>query len=408
MSKRAGKTGKTRPGRAAGRAAAPAPASRPVYTRDAGTTIPPARTDNLTASVAPSRAMTLGAVYRAIQIIATVVAQFDLVAVRDGQVVASSLFLRQPEIGRTLRATLRATAVSLAAHGNAYWRIARSDRDGTPAAVTVLDPNRVVVVVDPKTGATTYDLTTRAGTIIRGLTPGDRVAGDIVQLRLLELPGNVTGLGPIQAARVELAGALDVRDWGSNWFQGSGVPRGGLLTTDQVLAPDQAAAYAEDWETARQANATAVLGKGLTYTPMLLNPADALWLDAQRFSVSAVARLFGMPSTWLLADAGAGGNLTYTNLQDARSDAILTTFLAYSGPIEEAFTQLTPRGQSAELRPDRILRASTNQRYASYTQGLNGGWLTIDEVRAAENLPPLTGSPTPTAGPPSPDDPGGS
>jgi phage portal protein BeeE len=42
-----------------------------------------------------------------------------------------------------------------------------------------------------------------------------------------------------------------------------------------------------------------------------------------------------------------------------------------------------------EYVPDALLTTDTAGRYAAYKTGLEGGWLTIDEIRAKENLPQL-------------------
>lgn len=43
----------------------------------------------------------------------------------------------------------------------------------------------------------------------------------------------------------------------------------------------------------------------------------------------------------------------------------------------------------AEFLPDSLLSTDTKSRYESYKLGVEGGWLTIDEVRQRENLPSL-------------------
>jgi hypothetical protein len=42
-----------------------------------------------------------------------------------------------------------------------------------------------------------------------------------------------------------------------------------------------------------------------------------------------------------------------------------------------------------EYVPDALLATDTAGRYAAYKTGLEGGWLTIDEIRAKENMPQL-------------------
>ena len=63
--------------------------------------------------------------------------------------------------------------------------------------------------------------------------------------------------------------------------------------------------------------------------------------------------------------------------------------------LEAQFSRLIPRGQDARFIRDTILRDDTATRYGNYKLGLEGGWLTLDEMRAAEGLPELAEEPRP-------------
>jgi phage portal protein BeeE len=49
-----------------------------------------------------------------------------------------------------------------------------------------------------------------------------------------------------------------------------------------------------------------------------------------------------------------------------------------------------PRGQRARFNLEALLRSDTTTRYAAHKVALEVGFLTVAEVRAIENLPPLT------------------
>ena len=63
---------------------------------------------------------------------------------------------------------------------------------------------------------------------------------------------------------------------------------------------------------------------------------------------------------------------------------------------------LTPAERSElyiEFDTSNILRADIGTRYNAYSVALKNGFMTVDEVRAKENLPPLPpGSPPPAFG----------
>lgn len=356
-------------------AAAPAPAP------SAGI-IPPSR-DRLPRAVTAESAVTLSTVYRAFQIITTSAAQISYHPYRAGQRLPEAQvasLLKRPCLDMTRTEFVEYTITSMVATGDAFW-LKNFGPDGYSVLdVTPLNPHEVTVNRDPKTRKTVYGY--------RGKT---YTGADIVQVSLLRLPGHLTGLGPIQAAQTEIAGALDLRDYSANWFAEGTVPDG-ILSSDQVLTPEDAKLYREQW-TKSTGNPTAdrlkVLGKGTTYEALMLKPADAQWLESQQFTTTQLARLFGTPASLMLA-AVEGSAMTYSNVEQDWIAFTRFTLMGYLRKIEDALTELTPRGQDVKFNVDSLLRSDTKTRYEAHQIGITAGFLTDDEARALENLPPLT------------------
>lgn len=334
--------------------------------------LPPPRVSN--EAVTTTSALSLAAVYRAVSIIATGVSQMSIDVWRGSDPIDAPSWVRRPDMKLSRSAFYEQTTVSLAAHGNAFWRIIRDTPTDPIKAAVVLDPTEVVV--DETNGKYHW----------RGkeLQPWQ-----CQHLSLLRVPGSPYGLGPIQAARPDLRGVLDARDYAAEWFDRSGVPTG-ILSSDQPLSPDQAADYKALWDTNQaHRSGTAVLGSGLNYSPLLLNPKDAQFLESQQFNVTQVARLFGIPAHMLLA-AVEGTSMTYTNLADADLAFVRWTLTQYLREIEEAISVLLPRGQTARFNLDAVLRPSTKARYEAHEIALRAKFMTVNEVRAIEGLKPAT------------------
>lgn len=356
-------------------AAAPAPAP------SAGI-IPPSR-ERLGRAVTAESAVTLSTVYRAFQIITTSAAQISYHPYRGGQRVPEAQvasLLKKPCLDMTRTEFIEFTITSMVATGDAFW-LKNYGPDGYSVLdVTPLNPHEVSVNEDPKTRRKVYGY--------RGKT---YTGADIVQVSLLRLPGHLTGLGPIQAAQTEIAGALDLRDYSANWFADGTVPDG-ILTSDQVLTKEDAKLYREQW-TATTGNPTAdrlkVLGKGTTYEALMLKPADAQWLESQQFTTTQLARLFGTPASLMLA-AVEGSAMTYSNVEQDWIAFTRFTLMGYLRKIEDALTDLVPRGQDVKFNVDSLLRSDTKTRYEAHQIGITAGFLTDDEARALENMPPLT------------------
>lgn len=333
--------------------------------------VPPTRSD---VPFDHDQALRIGAVYRAVQILGTAAMQLTLDAWRGPELLdPKPALIRKPEVNTHLSATLEATVNSMALSGSAYWKVTRNAR-GEATTVEVLSP---------------WDC--QEDTTKRELSWSGRKAplkaDEYRHLRLMALPGRSRGLGPIQAARVELTGARDLTSFAGEWFTSGDVPTG-ILKTDQVLSPDDARQYEQAWQ-ARPAHTAAVLGQGLDYKPILLSPKDAQFLEVQQFTVTGIARLFGIPAHLLLA-AIEGSSMTYTNVAQADLTFVRWTLMRYLREIEEAFTSLLPGISTARFNLDALLRADTKTRYEAHAVALGAGFLTDDEVRAMEGLPPLT------------------
>jgi HK97 family phage portal protein len=340
--------------------------------------IPPPR--SATSGVTTNDALSLASVYRSVSIIATAMKQLGIHVYRDdAQVTPTPLVIRQPDIKVTREVWMEQTINSMALAGNAYWLIGRNGR-GETVNLEVLNPFDVMIQTDDYGNALYY--------VYRGITRYE--LNDIQHLAMMRVPGNVYGLGPIQAAQKELLNARDTRDYASVWFTDSGIPNG-VLKSDQMLSPDQAAAAKDAWNlTAGAKNGVAVLGNGLNYQPMYLNPRDSMFIESQAWNVQQVARLFGIPANMLMASVD-GNSMTYTNMEQEQMAFVRYTLSQYIVEIESALTYVTTRGTMVKINVDSLLRSDTLTRYQAHKLAIESGWMTVDEVRAIEDMPTIGG-----------------
>lgn len=342
--------------------------------------LPPART--VGAEVTPETALSMSAVYRAVTILTTTVSQLEVGVWRKNEEVSPSpSVVSKPDYNTSLSGFLKRTVMSMALNGNAYWRLYRSEANGPVVNIEVLNPN--LISID-------YDNQNRIVYRYYGYRDGkERTFGinDIKHLRLMELPGADYAIGPIQACRAELTGSLDLRDYSTNWFAKGAIPTG-VLSSQDYMDAETAAEYRRRWEENQANRGVAVIGNGMQYQPILLAPADAQFLENQQFSVTQIARLFGIPANYLLA-AVEGSSMTYTNMEQVDTAFIKYTVQQYLTEIETALTELLPRGQRARfkvaalLRPDHKTRAEIHKTYHDM------GVLSDQEVRDAEGFGPM-------------------
>lgn len=326
-------------------------------------------------SVSVGDALGLPMVYRAIQVHAIAGKQLSIDTFKGGVVTDDHALTRRPDPFMSRASWIEQNFVSLASTGNAYWEVIGDVL--APSALVILNPLDMRITTNRAGRVTGYNYQGR-----------DLKPSRVQHLTLLRIPGTAYGLGPIQAAQQDLRGAIDTRDYAANWFDSGGQPTG-VLKSDQSLTRDSAAQAKEQWnETAGAKNGVAVLGNGLSYTPLFLSPKDVQFIEAQEFNVTSIARMFGVPSSLMLA-AVEGNSQTYSNVEQDWLAYVRFTLMGYLVEIEEALSGYLPAGLRAKFNVEALLRGDTTTRYAAHKVAIEAGFQTIDETRAIENMPPL-------------------
>lgn len=331
-----------------------------------------------------SGAVSLAGVYRALSILSTSMGQLSLYVERDGERLPDAktpAIIRRPSLHQTRREFVEALTLSLATTGNAYIRVYRDH--GEAQTLRVLNPAECMPVIDPATGEKRVS---HQGKAYR--------RDDLAHICFMPLPGRALGLGPIQAARAELQGIRDVRDYAAQWFTKSGQPAG-ILTTDQKVTADDLKAMRNAWNFLDpdgnpldlDPNPTRVraLANGAKYQAIIVPPRDAQWVEAQQFNTTQIARIFGIPAPLMLA-AVEGNAQTYSNVEQEWIAFTRFTLAAYMRAIEDALTEIVPRGQTVRFNVEALLRTDTKARYEAHKLAIEMGLYTADYARRIEGI----------------------
>lgn len=346
--------------------------------------------------VAPREAVGLAAVYRAVEIRAIAAKQISFDVKRGARILPDRpMLLSKPDPLASRAAFVEMTSVSLDLSGNAYWRLGYA-----PGAVKGVDRPITATVLNP------HDMVIEH--TASGRVTGYKYRGkplelhDVKHLSRMRVPGSPYGLGPIQAAQIELRGALDVAAYGSDFIYNGEVPSG-LLKSDQPLTAEAAALAKKQWKDSRGGRFdTAVLGSGLDYRQTFLSPKDAQFIESQQWGVTTVTRLWGVPRSLMLV-AMQGGDGTYQNIEQDWLGFVRFGLANILTEIEDAFSDLLPRGQEAVANTGALLKTDTKTRYETHNLALTGKWRTVNEIREIEGLDPIEGGDEiTTAAPPAP------
>lgn len=344
-----------------------------LQTRTASSSIPV----RSATSASPEAAISLTAVARSIQILATPISKLDLVTKRYAggieTIIDNPIFVNRPNLLESRRDFIYETVVDLAMYGNAYW-LKQFDSQGRIIQVFPLPSNSVAVDYAPNKINKVYRY-------------AESVYDDtqIEHLRLMPRAGYVRGLSILETCRDDVLGALDLRDYQANWFSSSGVPTGVIKASRDITAED-ADAITSAWHTKQATRQIAVLGNGFDFSHVQLSPKDALMTEVATQAVQQIARMFGIPARLLLTGVD-GTSDTYSNLTDENQIFLRHTLTAYTDTIADAMSNCLPRGTRVEVDFSKLFAADPKSRYEMYAIALNGEpFMTTDEVRQKEGL----------------------
>lgn len=272
--------------------------------------------------------------------------------------------------------TMKETLVEhLLLHGNAYLRLIRGSR-GQVAALWPVHPSLIYPDVTPE--GIRYQLTDGTG---QKVLPAE----DVCHICMLA-PDGIHGRSPVLVAAESIGAALAAEQYGAAYFGNGAVPSG-ILKVPGTLTPELAKRIAADWKAAHgrgAAQGTAVLEQGMEFQPISTNAQQAQLLETRQFALRLIAAALRIPPH--LLDPTARG--TYANVETQSLEFLTFSLQPLLTRIEEALTlSLFPDGRYfAEFLVDGLLRADTLSRYRAYQIGVQAGFLTVDEVRARENL----------------------
>jgi HK97 family phage portal protein len=214
---------------------------------------------------------------------------------------------------------------------------------------------------------------------------------DLVHIPLFRLPGQLLGLGPIGAARVTLGSAMAAEVYAASYFGNAANP-GGVIEAPGDMTEEQVSDLARDWNITHtgpyRAGKIGVLTGGASFKPLTLNAADAQLLEVRRFGVEEIARLFRVPVS-LLGHPVAGA-MSFASVEAQNLSFVQHSLRPLLERIEQALSPLLPEPDGfIKFNLDALLRGTTLERYEAYTKGLREGFLSLNDVRAVEDLSPL-------------------
>ena len=296
---------------------------------------------------------------------------------------AYSVLCRRPNSEMTPSRFMLMVVASICLRGNAFIE-KKFIANRLVSLVPLLPQNMVVKRLT--TGALEYKYTENGN---------ERVipVKNIMHIRGFGLDG-VCGMMPMKTGRDVIGAAMAVEESAAKIFE-QGLQSSGFLSAENALSDEQRErlrGYMAAFTGSKNAGKIMVLEGGLKYQGVTMNPEDAQMLESRSFSIEEICRWFRVPPFMV-------GHTTKQSSWASSLEGMNLQFLTHTlRPLLVNIEQEIGRclldsddDVFAEFSVEGLLRADSAGRAAYYTSALQNGWMSRNDVRRLENMPPIEG-----------------
>ncbi len=346
-----------------------------------------------------SSALTVSTVYAAIRNISEDIAKLPLkVYKKDGKYryeqsahPAALALQYNPHEDMTAMGLKECLTAQALGWGNAYAEI-RRDVEGKFIGLSPLRPDSVrlyrnddgklIYEVRSKDNSAYYYLWQHEVFHLHGLG-GDGISGYNVIMYMAQSIGSAIAMDKFSGA-----------------FFGNGLNAGGHLEHPQNLSTEAQQRLKKQMQDQLQGADNAfnlmVLEEGMKFAKNVIDPKASQMIETRQFTVSEFCRWLRIPPH-KVADLSRA---TFSNIEQQNIDYVTDSLMGWMERWEQELWRkvLTPQEQREgyyfEIVVDGLLRGDVKTRYEAYSQLWDRGVLSINEIRAKENMNPITGGDT--------------
>lgn len=346
------------------------------------------------ANVTTETALSITALWRAVQILSGVVASMPIAvyAVTDDTAERKtkhpiSRLLKFPSQLYTKFDFMQTMVLHLLLHGNFYARIEGTGQTGYARSLTILAPERMKMEVNSR-GQVVYIYHQESQRESRYLS--DR----IIHISGLSWTGAL-GINTTEIFRDVFGTAISSQDYMANFF-GNGAMLSGVVSVPQKLDAEAylrlRTSWSEAYAGASKAGATAILEQGAAYQKVGLSPAEAGSKDVKEITIADIARITGVPS-FLLEELGRA---TWNNTEQITLAFVKYTLIPLCRNVEDELSRKLlqePELMTHEIRLDinSLVSADAKTRAERIRLLMQFGVISPNEARKMEGMNPIPG-----------------
>ncbi len=275
--------------------------------------------------------------------------------------------------------------------GECPWFLDKEN--GQIKGIYILQPSKITPIPDKQK-------------IIQGysyeLDHGKRITIPPDELIFLKFPNPSNpfrGLGTLQAA----ARTVDIdnysEEWNAKFYENSARPDIVIKVKGETLTKEQKekvkASILKSYQGVDKSHGVAVLFGDMELDKFGFNQKDMDFLEQQKFSRDKILGVFRVPKAIVAQTEG---------VNFASADVAQYVFTARTikpkmerliQQLNEFYVPLFPDGQNLFLDYEDPVPSNSEQKLMTYDNAIKNGWMTINEVREAENLEPIEGGDRP-------------
>lgn len=332
--------------------------------------------------VREGQALGIPALYRGINLIANGVASMaplELWAADGVTKLPAPPVISRPLASMTTFDFWHMACVVAIMRGNFLGINADIDSSGWPNQVVPVHPDFAYAYIDGA-GYTVYNV---SGQVYS--------AEEVTHVRSFSTPGSPWGVGIVDNFRRSLGQQLDQQNLVASTYRSGGLPSLLIKLNRPEISPAQANAVWEQWDEAHGGgqHRPAILPNTMEVEPLSLKPEEMQFLESRQLSVAEAAFMLNLDPSDLGATVGGTG-MTYANIEQRQQQRVTDAYGPLMIRFEQAWSDLTPGGNTAKFVPERLLRTDSKTRAEVDALNINSGVTTRTEARAAVGKLPLT------------------
>lgn len=203
------------------------------------------------------------------------------------------------------------------------------------------------------------------------------------------------GLSPIYACGLTAMQGDAILTNSANHFKNGGKP-GGVITVPGAVDQDKAREIKQSWDegySGANAGKTGLLADGASFASIAMTAVDAQMVEQLKLTAEIICSTFHVP----IYKVNTASTPSYNNIealdQGYYSQCLQTHIEGIELLLDEAFDLDAQTGVEFDLNT--LIRMDTEGRYKTYSEGIGAGFLTPNQARKSENMPPVEGGDTP-------------